>query len=74
MSDKKPNTDTDAKRYKNPRLEEEYKKQIEKEQKLLEEQEIKAGKLKKKMLIFGIILIVLILAYIALALYNKTLA
>lgn len=45
--------------------------EIQKEQQLLEEQELKVAKLKKKMLIFGIILLVLVAAYIALALYNK---
>jgi len=52
--------------------EQELKQELEKEQKLLEENEIKAGKLKKKMLIFGIVLLVLIAAYIALAIYTKT--
>lgn len=45
--------------------------EIQKEQRLLEEQELKVAKLKKKMLIFGIVLLVLVAAYIALALYNK---
>ncbi|MCQ2525627.1 MAG: hypothetical protein MJ130_02575 [Lachnospiraceae bacterium] len=45
--------------------------EIQKEQQLLEEQELKVAKLKKKMLIFGIVLLVLVAAYIALALYNK---
>lgn len=45
--------------------------EIQKEQQLLEEQELKVAKLKKKMLIFGIVLFVLVAAYIALALYNK---
>jgi len=52
--------------------EQELKQELEKEQKLLEENEIKAGKLKKKMLIFGIVLLVLIAAYVALAMYTKT--
>lgn len=45
--------------------------EIQKEQQLLVEQELKVAKLKKKMLIFGIVLLVLVAAYIALALYNK---
>ena len=45
--------------------------EIQKEQQLLEEQELKVAKLKKKMFIFGIVLLVLVAAYIALALYNK---
>lgn len=46
--------------------------EIKKEQEILEQQELKAEKLKKKLLVFGIVLIVLIIAYVALALYNKT--
>ena len=46
--------------------------EIKKEQEILEQQELKAKKLKKKLLVFGIVLIVLIIAYVALALYNKT--
>lgn len=45
--------------------------EIKKEQEILEQQELKAEKLKKKLLVFGIVLIVLIIAYVALALYNK---
>lgn len=46
--------------------------EIKKEQEILKQQELKAEKLKKKLLVFGIVLIVLIIAYVALALYNKT--
>lgn len=45
--------------------------EIQKEQQLLEEQELKVANLKKKLLISGIVLLVLVAAYIALALYNK---
>ena len=51
------------------------KKEFEEQDlKYIEEQELRARKLKKKMLILGIVLLVLIAAYVALALYNKTLA
>lgn len=50
----------------------EYEKELEREQEFVKEQELRAAKLKKKMIIFGIILLVLIAAYIALEIYSRS--
>lgn len=49
----------------------EIEEMIANEKKLLAQEEIKIKKLQKKMLIFGIILAVLIIAYIIFAIINK---